>query len=166
MHNSTGEFKNLHDALFCFYHALLPFKSLSLHSQPFALHGSNAPRPTPVMEDEAPGMVFNIGCLKFLPSTRISYFLLSVTCPYTLRLLVFHAKPVSKRMMEAPVGVPPKKAAVLIGKETLTHFCKCGRELTYITCEEPQSPAFALKSRMAERNLQKAPMPDPEPVSI
>jgi len=80
--------------------------------QPFALHGSNAPRPTPVMEDEAP---------------------------------VFHAKPVSKRMMEAPVGVPPKKAAVLI---------------------EPQSPAFALKSRMAERNLQKAPMPDPEPEPI
>ena len=25
---------------------------------------------------------------------------------------VFHAKPVSKRMMEAPIGVPPKKAAV------------------------------------------------------
>ena len=58
---------------------------------------------------------------------------------------VFHAKPVSKRMMEAPVGVPPKKAAVLI---------------------EPQSPAFALKSRMAERNLQKAPAPEPEPEPI
>jgi len=54
---------------------------------------------------------------------------------------VFHAKPVSKRMMEAPIGVPPKKAAVLI---------------------EPQSPAFALKSRMVERNLQKAPLPEPE----
>ena len=58
---------------------------------------------------------------------------------------VFHAKPVSKRMMEAPIGVPAKKAAVLI---------------------EPQSPAFALKSRMAERNLQKAPIPEPEPEAI
>ena len=79
---------------------------------------------------------------------------------------MFHAKPVSKRMMEAPVGVPPKKAAVLIGKETSTrtHSCNRGIELNYFTCEEPQSPAFALKSRMAERNLQKAPMPEPEPV--
>ena len=47
---------------------------------------------------------------------------------------------------------------------TLTRFCKRGLHLNHFTCEEPQSPAFALKSRMAERNLQKAPMPEPEPV--
>ena len=102
-------------------HAVLLFISISSHSQPFALHGSNAPRPTPVMEDEAPGKTFDIGCFKYLLSTRISYFPLSVFRTSTLNLLVFHAKPVSKRMMEAPVGVPPKKAAVLIGKAT-NHF--------------------------------------------
>ena len=73
------------------------------------------------MEDEAPGKASDIECFKFLSSTRISYFPLSVIRTSTLHLLVFHAKPVSKRMMEAPVGVPPKKAAVLIGKGT-THF--------------------------------------------
>lgn len=48
---------------------------------------------------------------------------------------VFTAKPVNKRVLAAPVGVPEKRANVLI---------------------EPQSPAFSLKSRMAERNLAKA----------
>lgn len=48
---------------------------------------------------------------------------------------VFTAKPVNKRVMAAPVGVPEKRANILI---------------------EPQSPAFSLKSRMAERNLAKA----------
>ena len=51
-----------------------------------------------------------------------SVYMLAVTAQYTIFFLaVFHAKPVSKRMMEAPVGVPPKKAAVLIGKAT-NHF--------------------------------------------
>ena len=40
--------------------SVLLFISISSHSQPFALHGSNAPRPTPVMDDEAPGKAFNI----------------------------------------------------------------------------------------------------------
>ena len=49
-------------------------------------------------------------------------FLFPSSAQYTIFFLaVFHAKPVSKRMMEAPVGVPPKKAAVLIGKAT-NHF--------------------------------------------
>ena len=66
---------------------LLLFISISIHSQPFALHGSNAPRSTPVMEDEAPGKAFNLGCFKFLPSTCLLYYLLSVICTYTLHLL-------------------------------------------------------------------------------
>ena len=49
-------------------------------------------------------------------------FLFPSSAQYTIFFLaVFHAKPVSKRMMEAPVGVPPKKAVVLIGKKT-NHF--------------------------------------------
>ena len=74
------------------------------------------------MEDEAPGKAFYNGFLRFCSPLAFHIFLFpSSALTHYIFLPVFHAKPVSKRMMEAPVGVPPKKAAVLIGKET-THF--------------------------------------------
>jgi len=56
---------------------------------------------------------------------------------------VFHARPVPKGLMAAPKGVPERKVLPVI---------------------EPQSPAFALKGRMAERKPRYEPEPAPEPV--
>jgi len=55
----------------------------------------------------------------------------------------FHARPVPKGLMAAPQGVPEKKVLPVI---------------------EPQSPAFALKGRMADRKPKFEPEPAPEPV--
>jgi len=55
----------------------------------------------------------------------------------------FHARPMPKAMMSAPQGVPERKVMPVI---------------------EPQSPAFALKGRMAERKPRVEPEPAPEPV--
>eukprot|EP00090_Calanus_glacialis_P044282 TRINITY_DN7885_c0_g1_i1.p1 TRINITY_DN7885_c0_g1~~TRINITY_DN7885_c0_g1_i1.p1 ORF type:complete len:750 (-),score=309.01 TRINITY_DN7885_c0_g1_i1:165-2360(-) len=55
----------------------------------------------------------------------------------------FHARPVPKGMMAAPSGVPERKVMPVI---------------------EPQSPAFALKGRMADRKPRFEPEPAPEPV--
>eukprot|EP00092_Neocalanus_flemingeri_P022685 GFUD01024605.1.p1 GENE.GFUD01024605.1~~GFUD01024605.1.p1 ORF type:complete len:734 (-),score=225.55 GFUD01024605.1:140-2341(-) len=55
----------------------------------------------------------------------------------------FHARPVPKGMMAAPQGVPERKVLPVI---------------------EPQSPAFALKGRMADRKPRYEPEPAPEPV--
>eukprot|EP00088_Acartia_fossae_P040797 TRINITY_DN4252_c0_g1_i3.p1 TRINITY_DN4252_c0_g1~~TRINITY_DN4252_c0_g1_i3.p1 ORF type:complete len:767 (+),score=251.71 TRINITY_DN4252_c0_g1_i3:80-2380(+) len=49
----------------------------------------------------------------------------------------FHAKPVSKKILEGPVGVPTKKVAPII---------------------EPESPAFRLKERMASRRPMAEPV--------
>lgn len=55
----------------------------------------------------------------------------------------FHARPVPKGIMAAPQGVPEKRVQQVI---------------------EPQSPAFALKGRMADRKPRMEPEPAPEPV--
>ena len=55
----------------------------------------------------------------------------------------FHAKPVPKTMMAGPSGVPGRKVLPIV---------------------EPQSPAFALKARMADRKPRAEPEPEPEPV--
>jgi len=55
----------------------------------------------------------------------------------------FHARPVPKGIMSAPQGVPERKVLPVI---------------------EPQSPAFALKGRMADRKPKYEPEPVPEPV--
>jgi len=55
----------------------------------------------------------------------------------------FHARPVPKGIMAAPQGVPEKRIQQVI---------------------EPQSPAFALKGRMADRKPRMEPEPAPEPV--
>jgi len=55
----------------------------------------------------------------------------------------FHARPVPKGIMAAPQGVPERKVQPVI---------------------EPQSPAFALKGRMADRKPKVEVEPAPEPV--
>ena len=54
----------------------------------------------------------------------------------------FSAKPVPKGIMSGPIGVPEKRLLPMV---------------------EPQSPAFALKTRMAERKPKAEPEPEPEP---
>jgi len=55
----------------------------------------------------------------------------------------FQAKPLPKHILTGPSGVPDRKTLPIV---------------------EPQSPAFALKSRMAERKNKPEPEPEPEPV--
>ena len=74
----------------------------------------------------------------------------------------FHARPVPKGLMAAPQGVPERKVLPVIGKvfrKIFKHFLTCPSNVS-----EPQSPAFALKGRMAERKPKFEPEPVSEPV--
>ena len=55
----------------------------------------------------------------------------------------FSAKPVSRSIVSSSSGIPDKRMLPVV---------------------EPQSPAFALKTRMAERKPKAEPEPEPEPV--
>jgi len=55
----------------------------------------------------------------------------------------FQAKPLPKHILTGPSGVPDRKTLPIV---------------------EPQSPAFALKSRMADRKYKPEPEPEPEPI--
>ena len=91
---------------------------------------------------------FKYGDVEKKPSTIPEPFHLHsstrmTTRPETEKPPQFSAKPVPRGIMAGPVGVPDRRCLPVV---------------------EPQSPAFALKTRMAERKPHPEPEPELEPV--